>query len=54
MFQSEETMSVFSAPANNMVYKITCFQFRVGLANKNIRICPGTHPTEVIAIYPAI
>jgi hypothetical protein len=26
---------VFSAPGNNMVYKITCFQFQFGLVNKN-------------------
>jgi hypothetical protein len=30
-------LSVYPAPAINMVYKITCFKSRVGLANKNTK-----------------
>jgi hypothetical protein len=45
---------VFSAPAINKIYKITRFQFWVGLVNKNTRIYPdsgssyaGNNPTSI-------
>jgi hypothetical protein len=37
--------SVFSAPVNNRVYKITRFQFWVGLANKNKMIYLDSVPS---------
>jgi hypothetical protein len=46
---------MFSAPANNRVYKIVRFQFRGGLTNnEHIRVYPSLGPSlEVIALRPA-
>jgi hypothetical protein len=46
---------VFSALANNRVYKIARFQFWVGLTNTNTMSYPGSSPSiEVIALRPAV
>jgi hypothetical protein len=49
---SREQLSVFSAPANNWVVKITRFQFRGGLVNnKHTMIYSDLDPSlEVIAL----
>jgi hypothetical protein len=44
VFNFPSDLSVFSEPANNMIYKIALFQFQVDLANKNTEIYPGSGP----------
>jgi hypothetical protein len=53
---SSRDLSVFSALANNRVYKIARFQFRGALANnKHTRIYPGSGPSsEVITLRPIV
>jgi hypothetical protein len=42
MLSPKLLLSMFSTPVNNRVYKITYFQLRGGLTNKNTRIYPGS------------